>query len=145
MLCSLHVLHAPSVVAFARPALGCAHTVGFTDVFIARDGPPQQQHVLICIPSTVCCCYAVFVALCYVLFRIPSTVCAVLCYLHCVTCVIPYSVICVCWCCAVFVVLCHKSTEASLLLFAVFMIHSTHRVLYSMCVVLLFVCCVSLL
>ena len=37
------LLHAPSVVAFARPALGCAHTVGFTDVFIARDGPPQQQ------------------------------------------------------------------------------------------------------
>ena len=31
------------MVAFARPALGCAHTVGFTDVFIARDGPPQQQ------------------------------------------------------------------------------------------------------
>ena len=30
------------MVAFARPALGCAHTVGFTDVFIARDGPPQQ-------------------------------------------------------------------------------------------------------
>ena len=30
------------MVAFARPALGCAHTVGFTDVFIARDGPPQK-------------------------------------------------------------------------------------------------------
>ena len=38
------LLHAPSVVAFARPALGCAHTVGFTDVFIARDGPPQQLY-----------------------------------------------------------------------------------------------------
>ena len=34
------------MVAFARPALGCAHTVGFTDVFIARDGPPQQHIVL---------------------------------------------------------------------------------------------------
>ena len=33
------------MVAFARPALGCAHTVGFTDVFIARDGPPQQQEM----------------------------------------------------------------------------------------------------
>ena len=31
------------MVAFARPALGCAHTVGFTDVFIARDGPPQKK------------------------------------------------------------------------------------------------------
>ena len=31
------------MVAFARPALGCAHTVGFTDVFIARDGPPQPS------------------------------------------------------------------------------------------------------
>ena len=31
------------MVAFARPALGCAHTVGFTDVFIARDGPPQYS------------------------------------------------------------------------------------------------------
>ena len=37
------LLHAPSVVAFARPALGCAHTVVFTDVFIARDGPPRIE------------------------------------------------------------------------------------------------------
>ena len=37
------LLHAPSVVAFARPALGFAHTVGFTDVFIARDGPPRRR------------------------------------------------------------------------------------------------------
>ena len=31
------------MVAFARPALGCAHTVGLTDVFIARDGPPRAN------------------------------------------------------------------------------------------------------
>ena len=30
------------MVAFTRPALGCAHTVGFTEVFIARDGPPRN-------------------------------------------------------------------------------------------------------
>ena len=35
------------MVAFARPALGCAHTVGFTDVFIARDGPPRKRKNLL--------------------------------------------------------------------------------------------------
>ena len=39
----------PSVVAFARPALGCAHTVGFTDVFIARDGPPRIYYECTCL------------------------------------------------------------------------------------------------
>ena len=59
------------MVAFARPALGCAHTVGFTDVFIARDGHPRTKKVKLinhdCLPILMLLYIMLYIVLAYLM------------------------------------------------------------------------------